>query len=92
MIANARADTVSREVLRHVEFEGKVALGRVRDHFLCEFSFERASSRTDLRNTLAVSIESAGQYEPKDLLPESAGVLLAKIRNVRKCLTQTVGA
>ena len=35
MVANARADTVSREVLRHVEFEGKVALGRLRDHFLC---------------------------------------------------------
>jgi DNA-directed RNA polymerase I and III subunit RPAC1 len=33
-VKNARKDTVSREVLRHPEFEGKVKLGRVRDHFL----------------------------------------------------------
>ncbi|KAI5818645.1 DNA-directed RNA polymerase [Pyronema omphalodes] len=29
-----RNDTVSREVLRHEEFKGKVQLGRVRDHFI----------------------------------------------------------
>lgn len=34
-VANARADTVSREVLRHPEFEGMVELGRVQDYFLC---------------------------------------------------------
>lgn len=34
-----RLDTVSREVLRYKEFEGKVQLGRRRDHFLCEFYF-----------------------------------------------------
>lgn len=33
---NVRKDTVSREVLRHPEFEGVVELGRVRDHFLCK--------------------------------------------------------
>lgn len=33
-VKDARKDTVSREVLRHAEFEGKVKLGRVRDHFL----------------------------------------------------------
>jgi DNA-directed RNA polymerase I and III subunit RPAC1 len=31
-------DTVSRECLRHPEFEGKVKLGRQRDHFI--FSIE----------------------------------------------------
>ncbi|KAI9821425.1 MAG: DNA-directed RNA polymerase core subunit rpc40 [Phylliscum demangeonii] len=31
-------DTVSRECLRHAEFQGKVKLGRVRDHFI--FSIE----------------------------------------------------
>lgn len=35
-VKNPRLDTVSREVLRYKEFEGKVKLGRVRDHFLCE--------------------------------------------------------
>ncbi|KAJ1720482.1 DNA-directed RNA polymerase core subunit rpc40 [Coemansia erecta] len=33
-VANARKDTVSREVLRHKRFEGKVRLTRVRDHFI----------------------------------------------------------
>ena len=33
-VKNARKDTVSREVLRYKEFEGKVSLGRIRDHFL----------------------------------------------------------
>ncbi|KAJ1567922.1 DNA-directed RNA polymerases I and III subunit RPAC1, partial [Cladochytrium tenue] len=37
-VVNPRKDTVSREVLRHKEFEGKVRLSRVRDHFL--FSIE----------------------------------------------------
>ncbi|KAJ3052196.1 DNA-directed RNA polymerase core subunit rpc40 [Rhizophlyctis rosea] len=37
-IANPRKDTVSREVLRHKEFEDKVRLTRVRDHFI--FSIE----------------------------------------------------
>lgn len=37
VVKNPRKDTVSREVLRHKEFEGLVELTRVRDHFLCEF-------------------------------------------------------
>jgi len=36
-VKNPRRDTVSREVLRHPEFEDLVKLGRIRDHFLCEF-------------------------------------------------------
>ena len=34
VVKNAFKDTVSRECLRHKEFEGKVKLGRVRDHFI----------------------------------------------------------
>ncbi|KAF7315311.1 RPOLD domain-containing protein [Mycena indigotica] len=37
-----RNDTVSREVLRHPEFEGSVELGRVRDHFLFNIESESA--------------------------------------------------
>ena len=37
VVKNPRRDTVSREVLRHPEFENLVQLGRIRDHFLCEF-------------------------------------------------------
>lgn len=35
-VVNARKDTVSREVLRHEKFDGKVRLTRVRDHFICK--------------------------------------------------------
>ncbi|KAI4236010.1 MAG: hypothetical protein LQ352_008045 [Teloschistes flavicans] len=34
VVRNTFKDTVSRECLRHEEFEGKVKLGRVRDHFI----------------------------------------------------------
>ena len=34
VVRDAFSDTVSRECLRHDEFKGKVALGRVRDHFI----------------------------------------------------------
>ncbi|KAK4048571.1 DNA-directed RNA polymerase core subunit rpc40 [Microbotryomycetes sp. JL201] len=45
VVANPRADTVSREVLRHPEFEGKVQLGRVRDHFI--FNVESADKECE---------------------------------------------
>lgn len=38
VVVDAMKDTVSRECLRHEEFEGKVKLGRRRDHFI--FSIE----------------------------------------------------
>ncbi|KAJ9124135.1 hypothetical protein QFC22_000931 [Naganishia vaughanmartiniae] len=34
VVANARLDTVSREVLRHEEFQDSVRLSRIRDHFI----------------------------------------------------------
>lgn len=43
-VKDARHDTVSREVLRHEEFEGKVKLGRIRDHFI--FNVESAGAMT----------------------------------------------
>lgn len=36
-VANPRKDTLSREVYRHPEFREAVDLGRVRDHYICEF-------------------------------------------------------
>jgi len=35
IVKNPRKDTVSREVLRHPEFQDLVQLSRIRDHFLC---------------------------------------------------------
>lgn len=42
VVKGARKDTVSREVLRHEEFKGRVKLGRKRDHFI--FNIESANS------------------------------------------------
>lgn len=36
-VVNPRKDTVSREVLRHKEFQDIVKLTRVRDHFICKY-------------------------------------------------------
>jgi DNA-directed RNA polymerase I and III subunit RPAC1 len=38
VVKNPRKDTVSREVLRHPEFQDLVQLTRIRDHFICTFS------------------------------------------------------
>ena len=38
VVKDAMRDTVSRECLRHEEFQGKVSLGRRKDHFI--FSVE----------------------------------------------------
>lgn len=38
---NMRKDSVSREVLRHKEFEGCVQLKRIRDWFICTFLMQR---------------------------------------------------
>ncbi|GMM51291.1 DNA-directed RNA polymerase core subunit [Starmerella bacillaris] len=43
-VVDPRKDTVSREVLRHPEFEGKVKLGRRRDHFI--FNIESTGAMT----------------------------------------------
>lgn len=36
----------------------------------------------------AVSVESAGQYDPEDLIPEAIRLLLEKIDNVEKGLDE----
>ncbi|KAI5778526.1 DNA-directed RNA polymerase [Geopyxis carbonaria] len=58
-VANARNDTVSREVLRHEEFRGKVKLGRVRDHFI--FSVE-SSGQLDADE---IFLEAVGVLQAK---------------------------
>lgn len=44
VVKDARKDTVSREVLRHEEFNNMVKLGRVRDHFV--FNVESSGAMT----------------------------------------------
>ncbi|KAK0550289.1 DNA-directed RNA polymerase core subunit rpc40 [Tilletia horrida] len=50
-VKDARKDTVSREVLRHKEFEGLVKLDRVRDHFLFEIESSGVYQPQDLMPT-----------------------------------------
>ncbi|KAF9297385.1 DNA-directed RNA polymerases I and III subunit RPAC1 [Linnemannia elongata] len=48
VVVNPRKDTVSREVLRHAEFENKVKLTRVRDHFIFKIESVGAIEPQDL--------------------------------------------
>lgn len=75
-IVNARKDTVSREVLRHPEFENHVRLGRIQDHFLCKF----------VTADIPVSVESTGVYEPEELLPACIEVLRKKVALLKLAL------
>ncbi|CAK9435813.1 uncharacterized protein LODBEIA_P04860 [Lodderomyces beijingensis] len=47
-VQDARKDTVSREVLRHAEFEGKVKLGRQRDYFIFNVESTGAMPPTEI--------------------------------------------
>ncbi|KAH7101180.1 DNA-directed RNA polymerase [Auriculariales sp. MPI-PUGE-AT-0066] len=70
-VADARPDTMSREVLRHPEFEGMVSLSRIRDFFLCKFL-----------HFLKIETESA--YAPERLFEESVKVFRQKVSAVKK--------
>lgn len=87
-IADPRKDTVSREILRHDQFKGKVALGRKRDHFICaELSLVAAPNLADTCLP-TVNIESAGQYQPQDLMPAALGTLLDKVRVLKEAVEE----
>lgn len=47
-VKDARKDTVSREVLRHEEFDGKVKLGRDREHFIFNVESTGAMSPAEI--------------------------------------------
>ncbi|GEQ72976.1 hypothetical protein JCM33374_g6665 [Metschnikowia sp. JCM 33374] len=47
-VADARKDTVSREVLRHEEFNGKVKLGRKKNHFIFNVESTGAMPPTEI--------------------------------------------
>jgi DNA-directed RNA polymerase I and III subunit RPAC1 len=59
VVLDAMKDTVSRECLRHAEFEGKVKLGRIRDHFI--FSVESVGQR----ESGALFVESVKTFRKK---------------------------
>ncbi|KAJ1946172.1 DNA-directed RNA polymerase core subunit rpc40, partial [Kickxella alabastrina] len=71
-VVNARKDTVSREVLRHKQFEGKVRLTRVRDHFI--FNIE---------STGAISPEKLVS-QALDILIEKCDISKAAMASVMK--------
>lgn len=81
---NLRNDTVTREVLRHPEFEGCVELKRVRDYFLCKYlSYSRYSILTIQSS---VNIESESFYAPEVLLPAAIKVMRQKISSIREAV------
>lgn len=93
-VKNPRNDSVSREVLRHPEFEGKVTLGRVRDHFICmshasaDVMCPWPSSLTEapcifVAIFFSVNVESTGVYTPQEIPLEACEVLLSKIRTLK---------
>lgn len=100
IIKNPRKDTVSREVLRHPEFQDLVQLTRIRDHFICEYSSHVGSLSTSLRlvadrviiKPQSVNVESAGQYPPEDLVPEAIKILLEKVAAVEQGLDKLFAA
>lgn len=86
MVKNPRKDTVSREVLRHPEFQDLVQLTRIRDHFMCEYRYQRLFvSAWTCPNGLD-NVESAGQYNPEDLIPEAVRIMLEKIGTIEQGL------
>ncbi len=70
---NPRIDTVSRECLRHSEFNGKVELCRIRDHFICMFFIIH----------LLVNVESTGILPPNEIFKESLLILIQKCKTIR---------
>lgn len=80
---NLRKESMSREVLRHKEFEGCVELKRIRDWFICEWCL-LFSVYSQCANFIAVTVESEGPYAPEALFPESVRVMREKIANIRR--------
>ncbi|KAF3360506.1 Phosphomannomutase [Verticillium dahliae VDG1] len=56
VVRDAMKDTVSRECLRHAEFQGKVKLGRRRDHVI--FAIEAATGQWDSDELLLEAIKT----------------------------------
>lgn len=61
-VLDARRDTVSREVLRHPEFEGKVKLGRRRDHFIFNVESTGAMSPEEIFFKLVRVLRNKAEY------------------------------
>jgi DNA-directed RNA polymerase I and III subunit RPAC1 len=72
-VVNPRIDTVSRECLRHSEFDGKVELSRIRDHFICNF----------LHFSCLVNVESTGILPPNEIFKESLLILIQKCKTIK---------
>ncbi|KAK6204362.1 RNA polymerase III (C) subunit [Scheffersomyces amazonensis] len=61
-VKDARKDTVSREVLRHEEFNGKVKLGRKRDHFIFNVESTGAMSPEEIFFKSVRVLKNKAQY------------------------------
>lgn len=77
-VDNERLDTVSRECLRHPEFEKKVLLKRVSDHFICK-----------LITILLVNLETVSFFSPDTVFVESLQILSSKCARLLSLLENT---
>ena len=80
-----RKDSVSREVLRHEEFQDCVELKRIRDWFICaQIHFFLVCAALTCSLHRAVNVESEGPYAPERLLPEAIKVMRDKISSIKQ--------
>jgi DNA-directed RNA polymerases I and III subunit RPAC1 len=80
-----RGETMSREVLRHPDLAEYVKLARVRDHFICTYSFfpQLGTANMLMHHDSAVNVESEGPYEPQRLPLEAIRVMREKISTLK---------
>lgn len=64
-VRDARADSMSREALRHKEFEGKVFIGRVANHFLFTINSVFLDPLYLLKKALSIFVERSKALEEK---------------------------
>lgn len=96
-----RKESMSREVLRHPEFEGCVTLARKRDHFICTSYLTIPMIASHIVSLLlthpptlsgrfglgcVVNIESEGAYAPEALFLESIKVMREKISVLKRAV------
>lgn len=81
-VKNPRYDTVSRECLRHREFDDKVILSRVHDHFICTQLL-----LSWLTSSIIVQIETTGFFDPVDTIRQGLYIIAEKCARLKNSLS-----
>jgi hypothetical protein len=70
-----------RECIRPDDFNKKIKLMRVKDHFICMFV---ARSPHLFRSLFLVSVESTGMYKPEEIVEESIKIFILKLKKLKE--------